>query len=218
MTSKSTFPRKLTQVDELIRPDHYYLDEEDRCFFIGEYTAGMGYRHSATNQLILNLKKSVERRNRPEWRYKERAIKEAATVFRETIPGNVLQCATFVPIPPSKAKSDPLYDDRITRLINAIRPNPPLDLREIVVQTSSTEAVHSGSRMSPDEIVQIYEIDPETLNRRIQAIAIFDDVLTTGAHFKAMVKLLSGVERLKTIPIWGLFVARRVPEAPNFED
>jgi hypothetical protein len=218
MTSKSTFPRKLTQVDGLIRPDHYYLTEEDRCFFIGEYTAGMGYAHSATNQLVLNLKKSVDRRNRPEWKYKEKAIQEAATVFRETIPETVLQCATFVPIPPSKAKTDPFYDDRITRLINAIRPYPPLDIREIVVQISSTEAVHIGARMAPDDITQIYRIDPSTLIRGIQAIAIFDDVLTTGAHFKAIVKLLSRVDNLKTIPIWGLFVARRVPEAPNFED
>ena len=36
---------------------------------------------------------------------------------------------TFVPVPPSKAKEDPLYDDRLTQMLNLIRPDPKLDVR-----------------------------------------------------------------------------------------
>ena len=62
MTSGNIFPRRLTKIDELTRPDHWYLDENDPCFFLGEYTARMGFVYSETNNLILNFKKSMDRR------------------------------------------------------------------------------------------------------------------------------------------------------------
>ena len=147
MTSGGTFPQRLTKVDDLIRPDHWYLTEADACYFIGEYTARRGYAYSATNSLILNFKKTTDRRGRPEWRYKERAIRTAAAAFRRALTG-ALDRLTFVPIPPSKAKADPLHDDRLTRMLGAIRPTPPLDVRELIVQTASTDAVH-GSHVRP---------------------------------------------------------------------
>ena len=39
MISGGTFPQKFTKIDDLTRPDHYYLTEGDACYFIGEYTA-----------------------------------------------------------------------------------------------------------------------------------------------------------------------------------
>jgi hypothetical protein len=75
----------LTKLDELNLPDHWYLDATDECYFIGEYTAGRGYSHSATNQFILNLKKCVERRGLPEWRHKESAIIQAAATLRSSL-------------------------------------------------------------------------------------------------------------------------------------
>jgi hypothetical protein len=76
MTSKNIFPQRLTQVDALSRPDHYYLSSDDTCYFLGEYTAQKGYAFSATNSLIINFKKSVEKRGKAEWRYKEHAIQQ----------------------------------------------------------------------------------------------------------------------------------------------
>ena len=42
MTSDGTFPRRLTKVDDLIRPDYSHLTGADACYFIGEYTAYRG--------------------------------------------------------------------------------------------------------------------------------------------------------------------------------
>ena len=112
MTSGGTFPNRLTEVDDLTRPDHSYLTEDDHCYFIGEYTARQGFAYSATNSLILNFKKTLDRRGRPEWRYKERALQTAAAAFRRALNPEALDRLTFVPVPPSKAKGDPLYDDR----------------------------------------------------------------------------------------------------------
>ena len=89
-TSQSSFPTRLTKVDALAQ-DHWYLDESDECYFFGEYTAGGGYQFSPTNQLIFNLKKGVERRNQPEWRYKEQAIHAVAAAFQRAIKSEALE-------------------------------------------------------------------------------------------------------------------------------
>ena len=49
-------PERLTGIDDTNRGQHYYLEEGDRCWFIGEYFAGKGYEGGGTNQLIFNLK------------------------------------------------------------------------------------------------------------------------------------------------------------------
>jgi hypothetical protein len=124
MTSGSTLPPRLTKIDDLARPDHYYLTAEDDCYFLGEYTARKGYAFSPTNQLILNFKKPVNVRGTPQWNHKERAIGDIAAEFRTALNGEWLDTATLVPVPPSKAKTDPLYDDRLLRMLRAIRPQP----------------------------------------------------------------------------------------------
>ena len=217
MTSDGTFPQRLTKVDDLIRPDHWYLTADDACYFIGEYTAYRGYAHSDTNHLIFNFKKTMDRRGRPEWRYKERAIRTAAAAFRGTLNPEALDRLTFVPVPPSKVKEDPLYDDRLTRMLGSIRPSLPLDIRELIVQMVSTDAVHvRDMRPAPEQVQALYRID-ETLTEPVRdIIAVVDDILTTGAHFRAAKSILS--TRFPGAAIIGLFIARRVPNTAAIED
>jgi hypothetical protein len=139
MTSAGTFPQRLTKIDDLARPDHFYLTPADECYFLGEYTARKGYAFSATNQLILNFKKSMDKRGTAQWRYKERAIDEAAAAFRVALNKEWLDSATLVPVPPSKSKNDPLYDDRLVRMVRGIRGQPALDVRELVLQRASRQ-------------------------------------------------------------------------------
>jgi len=211
MTSKNTFPKLLTKIDDLYREDHTYLKEDDECYFLGEYTARKGYTYSATNSLILNLKKDLKTKGTSQWRYKESAIKEAAASFSNAINPEFLDKTTFVPIPPSKSKADPLYDDRITKLIQAIRLDPPLDVRELVVQVESTTPAHTMDyRMKPAELERLYKMDQNLLKPHPNTVVLVDDVLTTGAHFRAAKSIISN--HFKGIHIIGLFVARRVPE------
>ena len=217
MTSGSTFPQRLTKIDDLTRPDHWYLTAADQCYFLGEYTARKGYAFSATNQLILNFKKSASKRNTNQWHYKERAISQAATAFRTAIDAQALNAATLVPIPPSKAKTDPLFDDRLTRMLRLIRPNPPLDVRELLVQTASTAAAHDQDvRPRPEDLVAVYRIDHALVKPTPSIILLCDDVLTTGCHYRAAHQLLQAT--FPAAPIIGLFIARRVPEAVDIED
>lgn len=211
-TSQSSFPSRLTKVDALAS-DHWHLGKSDECYFFGEYTAGGGYQFSPTNQLIFNLKKSVERRDKPDWRYKKQAIRTVAAAFRKAIKPEALDRITFVPIPPSKAKTDPLYDERITELLLAIRPRPPLDVRELIIQRNSTLAAHETSnRPTPEDLEAGYTLDMELAATPPQdLIAIVDDLLTTGAHFRAAKAVIR--KQFPETPIVGIFVARRVPTA-----
>jgi hypothetical protein len=95
MTSAGTFPQRLTKIDDLARPDHFYLTPVDDCYFLGEYTARKGFAFSATNQLILNFKKSMDKRATAQWRYKEKAIEEAAAAFRASLNSEWLEKATL---------------------------------------------------------------------------------------------------------------------------
>ena len=206
--SPSGLPRRLTKVDTLTT-DHWHLRPSDECYFLGEYTARTGYQGSPTNQLIFNLKKRFDRRGLPDWHYKGQAIREVAIALRAAINHQFLDKITFVPIPPSKAKDDPLYDDRMTQVCGAIRPRPPLDVRELLVQPTSTPAAHgTDNRPTPKDIETLYELDMALANSPGDFILIVDDVLTTGAHFVAAKSLLK--RQFPETPVVGVFVARRV--------
>lgn len=199
----------LTKIDELIRPDHYHLDGEDDCYFIGEYTAGRGYSFSATNQFIYNLKKGVERRGLPDWPWKERAIRQGAAALRDSLNPPFLETATFVPIPPSRIATDPLYDDRMTQVVRSL--GNDVDARELVFQSQGMHDAHTAeNRPRPGDLYDNYRIDESLIEPAPSSIAVVDDVLTTGAHFKGMKRILQ--ETFPGAAVIGLFLARRVPD------
>lgn len=203
---------RLTQIDELIRGQHYHIDAGDLCYFFGEYTARQHAAYSETNQLIMNLKKGNERRGLQDYHYKGTAINRVAQMITRTI-GNIGDY-TFVPVPPSKCRTDAAYDDRMTAILRAAQAmNPSLDFRELVLQNQSMIASHAStaSRPTPDEIMANYSLDASLLAGIRGNIIIFDDVLTAGSHFKAMKQFLR--QHLPEASILGLFVARTAREA-----
>lgn len=215
-TSEKPFPKSLTAVDELSRPDHSHLHPDDNCLFFGEYTARKGWSFSATNQLISNFKIGLEHRTAYRWRYKQQAIKSVAEGFGEALNPKWLEIATLVPVPPSKCRAHPLYDDRIARMLEAIPSAVKLDIRELILQVDEREAAHDAEcRPRPDDHLRNYRINEALTKPKPTQIGIFDDMLVTGSSFKACQQLLAG--RFPGAPICGLFIARRVPEAMDFD-
>src|SRR5262249_771773 len=216
MTSEGTFPQRLTKIDDLSRPDHFYLTATDECYFLGEYTARKGFAFSADQPADSEFQEG-NKRNGPQWRYKEKAIEAAAAAFHASLNGEWLDGATLVPVPPSKAKSDALYDDRMVRMVRGIRAQPQLDVRELVLQQASTVAVHDqANRPTPEQIQANYTIDQAIRDPNPPVIGLFDDVLTTGAHFLAYAAVLQ--QSFAGVWIVGFLIARRVPGAAVFED
>ena len=116
-----SFPQRLTAIDDVTRGDHWYLRRTDVCRYLGAYTAGKGFAYSATNGLILNFKMAVSRTGRRTSRLKEKAITGAAAALRRALEASVPDGAVFVPVPPSQAKEDEGYDDRLVRRLRAVR-------------------------------------------------------------------------------------------------
>ena len=88
-----------------------------------------------------------------------------------------LNAATFVPIPPSRIASDPLYDDRMTQVLRLLGHN--VNVRELVIQSEGMHDVHTAEfRPGPTELYQNYEIDESLLEPTPSTIAVVDDVLT----------------------------------------
>ena len=202
---------RFTKIDELIRSDHPYLAPEDNCFFLGEYTARAGFSFSETNQLIANFKKSLTKNGLPEWRYKGEATRQIANKLRAAIPVDFLTTVTLVPIPPSKAKDDPLHDDRVLSVLKILGHGLDVDIRELILQHESTNPVHeSEDRPSPTTLLQNYHLDVTIADPPPKAVALFDDLITAGAHFKAAQCVIAA--QYPDVPIFGIFVARRVPQ------
>lgn len=205
-------PSRLSKIDELTRPDHTFLTPNDECYYLGEYTARRGYTFSEMNDLVQNLKKPMDRKGRPEWRYKEWAVRRSAQMFREALNEEWLKEATLIPVPPSKTRTHPEYDDRLLRILQQTTAGLTVDIRELVVMNSDVEAAHlTDARRSVQDLIDSMEIDEDLAAQEIRTIGVFDDVLTTGAHFKAVQAILTA--RLPNVAIVGIFVARRAPEA-----
>jgi len=198
-----------TAIDELLRPLYAHLSATDQCYFLREYTSGRGFAHSETNRLILNLKKSPDRSGLPDWRYKEEAIRQVAREFRDSLKLDRLNGVTFVPMPSSKQKHDPLYDDRMLRVLHALDPARTLDIRELLLISHSIAAAHTLSvRPTIEQLIANYDIDDKLARPAPTNIALVDDVITTGAHFVAAKRVLT--VRFPGVLVRGLFVARRI--------
>lgn len=218
-TSDGTlFPSRLTKIDELTRGDHSYLEASDECLYFGEYSARKGFAHSPTNGVIANFKKPVRNRGTSSWKYKVREIKAVAQAFSSNI-GNAFGSLTLVPVPPSKLKTDPDYDDRMMEMLRALRAPAGItpDIRELVIQTKSMPAAHeSSNRPPPLEWEKVYSIDDSLSYPEPTWIGIMDDLLVTGCRFRAMSNILR--TRFPAARITGLFIARRVPEAIDLSE
>lgn len=212
-------PDRLTQIDDVNRGDHYFLDADDRCFFFGEYFSGKGFSGGPTNQLIHNfkIKPSILTANSARRRYKDEAIREIASGLRKAIPADLLPGMTFVPIPPSKIPGHVDYCDRSLRSLMTAFGGLGVDIRELLVQTASADADHeSNDRISIEDLSDIVAVDQASLQKSVrETVVLFDDVLTSGKHFKVCCRKIRAI--LPAQNIIGIFVARCVHPNP-FED
>ena len=209
MTSKNTSPR-LRRIDESNRKDHSQLEDNDDCFFLLEYTARAGFNHGRTNNLISNIKKSVDRRSKAEYQYKILSMRDLALELRKAVTPAKRPGEVWVPVPPSKARDDPLYDDRMLEILNIYSGGSGIDIREIVVQDQSMEPsrVLGALRPGQEELLKNYRVDERLCSPEPSTIVVVDDVLTSGAHYKAMKTVL--LRRFPESNIVGLFLARTI--------
>lgn len=171
--------------------EHKLLNEKDSCFVLGHYAPKRGLEYSETNRLVLKMKENDEQ-----------AIKEVAQKFKIAIDEQNLTRMLFVPVPPSQV--NPEQKDRIEKMLSEIE---GLKFKKCIRQIKSTIPNHrSGTnRISRSELKDIYVIDWNDMED-VKEIAIVDDVVTKGTHFKAISEKIK--EKNPEVSIIGLFVAR----------
>ncbi len=211
-TINDPMPSRMSQVDDLTRGDHAFLGAADEVYFWGEYHVGKGYKHGPTNSLISNLKKSPTLRGTSQYPHKENAIRRIGQAFCHTIKASQGPF-TVVPVPPSKVPGEPEYDDRMLQIAGLAVAGTTSVARELVRQTASYEASHlagGGHRIRPEELMAFYEIGANEAAPH-DVILVIDDVLTAGAHFRAMKDTIR--QRFPGKRVIGLMAARAVHDA-----
>jgi hypothetical protein len=219
-----TIPRRFSVIDETNRDQYAFLQPHDECYYIWERMSQLWSGHEepdysripATNTFIANFQIPVTCKTDHPKRYywKEQAIKYAATALGQLLPENWRDHGSFVPVPPSKVKDDAEHDPRLLDTLRATRPRLN-DIRELVLQYENVDAKRKG--VNPANRAENYTINEDVADPAPDAIFIFDDVLTTGCHFKAVEIILK--HRYPATPVFGLFLARAVrPRQDDDED
>jgi hypothetical protein len=182
-----------------------YLTADDQCYYARDYIAQGSWTASPGNNLIKNFKKDVSRRNKPEWRYKLEAIDRFARDLRVLI----LDGVTVAAIPSSKARSDPEYDSRMEDMLMVLKLlHPTLRIVEPFLAKTTLQAAHLGGPRTPELIYRNLEWVELGEPIETKQIVLIDDVITTGAHFKACQRLLQ--ENVARIEVFGVFWAKTV--------
>jgi hypothetical protein len=206
--------QRLQLIGGVERHQHFYLRPEHKCYFWGEYTPweftkGLTWSFSDTNALIADFKALAFTSKSPDWQRKSDAIERISTAFAGFWKWSALaQQCMLVPIPPSRARLDRLFDDRMTQVLLRMKvlTGAALDVREAIVSNGMAPTSHTAQkRPKVDELIETLSLSslPPTAPKYIY---LFDDVLTTGAHFVACSTLLK--ERFPECSIIGNFVAR----------
>ena len=221
-----TLPSRLSLIGDLERPDHVHLPADAVCYFWGEYTpypntGGLKWNFSPTNRLISNLKKKMDVRGTGQWTYKVAAINQVATAFAAMYNWPVLLAmnVAFIPIPPSKARTDPMYDPRMLEILNkmAASQKVQLDIRDCLSSDGRYAASHeTDDRPTPEQLYDALTFSPQEGKPGVRPglIFLYDDMLTTGAHFVAASRKLR--EIFPGVSIFGNFGSRRL--LPKAED
>ena len=162
---------------------HHHINNDDICIYSREYISE-GYTASQTNSLIMNFKKTPSKKNSAEWAYRQKAIEqfknEIEPLFKKDLS------ITITAIPSSKKKTHLEYDNRFEDLFKELLKSRPLLKVEWPIEIKENrQASHRSGKRNPADIKKNY-IWKEFKNNRIKRLCVFDDVLTTGAGFRAM--------------------------------
>lgn len=210
----SIFPDKLTRLVDPDLSNRKFLKSDDVIFYFVDYTVGSSYADNEVTSFVHNFKREPSKcaENPAIQQYKEQAVGQAADALRK-LGGH---SKTFVPIPPSKARSDENYDDRVLRMLRNV--GKGWDVRELIVQAQSREALHfSRQTRDPDTLKAYWRVDESKTNPSLaEWIILVDDLVTSGCHFRAATDILK--VRFPNQLIAGLFLARAVysTESPDW--
>ena len=182
------------------------IESSEVCYCLGDYLplSRSGGLYAPMSSLVCNLKKTPNHRCT---NYRGSAITQVVTCLSEV---SNLEQFTIVPMPSSKLPCDPEYNPVLIEILEQLRQrNGGIQYLELIKNTTARQASHlSQIRTRVDELVESWEIDEGLVNQCKPYVMLFDDVLTSGAHYTAAKTML--MKRMPELTIKGLFIARTV--------
>lgn len=201
---------RILQIDELTRREHYYLGEDDACYYFGEYTSRKGSAHGISSSLVHDLLELQDPAIPKQEFRKDRALSRVAQWIHSVFDEQGFRLATFVPMPQSGSGILTDHDDRMLRILK--RSAEGLDIRPMLEVAKGGAMLDVGSvRSGPDVLYESMRVVLALTEPKPRAIFLVDDVLTTGANFVAGKRRLGQV--MPDVPVFGLFVARKALES-----
>jgi hypothetical protein len=201
---------RLLRIDELARRDHYYLGNDDVCYYFGEYTARRGTALGIGNSVVHDLLELRDPAIAKQDFRKDRALSRVAQWVGAAFDAESLKLATFVPLPQSGSGILTDNDDRIYRIL--LRSGQGLDIRRMLEIGKGGTTLDVGSvRSGPEVLYEHMQVVLKLTDPRPRGIFLVDDVLTTGANFVAAKRRLAQV--IPSVPVFGLFIARKTLES-----
>jgi len=202
--------RAWKSIDQISLTTIRHLRADDVCIYAKDYISGAGFQGGVVNSDILNFKKTKDVSGQ---HYRTQAIHKFALEASELFDCDKGKKYTVTAIPSSKAKTDPLYDDRFEDFFSQLKNFCPcIDIVWPVSLRETIKSAHHGGTREPNEIRKNYVYEG-FLEEAPEFIIVFDDVLTSGAHFRACKDFLlaSGY----TGKIYGVFWAKAHVGGPN---
>ena len=163
-----------------------YIKKTDFWVYAREYIPKRGYVAGETNSLIANFKKSYSKKNiSEEWQYRTKALEK----FKEEIIfliGDLKADIAITAVPSSLKKDDPKYNHRFEDLFNLLKKSQSnLSIEYPVEIKKSTSPSHLSGNRDPNLLKKNY-IWKGFKNKEPKTLFIVDDVITSGAHLRAM--------------------------------
>lgn len=180
------------------------------------YTPGGGWQASTPNQLIFNFKKPKDLKNQAERPHKEKAVAEFIATLAPVVQyfcKHHKQPVALMSILTSKIESDPDYGDGLDlvgeslkgQLGDQIQLESPIANKKS--QIKSSQSKNHRNRQLIDSLKTNFRWSG--FNIRPQTLLIYDDVITTGAHFVATREFIyENMAEPHRPPIFGLFWAK----------
>ncbi len=191
---------------------HRFVDPDDACAYkmIRERHRDGDRGYSRAYSTITNFKISpaLKESNPARYRYKIEAIKTISDDVAALFDENASRAARYLLVPAvtSKPRCHSLYDDRLELVCASVAERFPfVDFARILDIDCEIDSAHRGGTRDVDEICRHVRVAEGFDLSGYGKIYLFDDVITTGAHFKACQKAIHEIYGVKA---GGIFWAR----------
>lgn len=189
--------------------NHRCLNKNDLCIYYRDKERHVfGSPFTETNSVIANFKKrpSLCKSNPQMASYKEQGIKTIAHDVARLFQRSPQKSFLLIPAVTSKSCDDPDFDDRLIKVCSYVAEAlPNVWFADLLYIKSSIPPAHTGGTRDASSLRSNIGVRQGYDLSGYDYVLIFDDVLTTGAHFKACQMALEEVYGIKAC---GMFWAR----------